>query len=92
LLAAGALFSIPLSARSSGRRLEAPVVEDQELNATERSLSGVATIAAGEREIGEQLGAWLSRMDPPASPIVQRARNDERPGARVGRVQAPIRT
>ena len=41
-------------------RLEAPVVEDEQLHAAECTLdAGIATIAAGEREIGEQLGNAL---------------------------------
>ena len=38
-------------------RFEAPVVEDEEIDATERAQeAGVAAVAAGERELGEQLG------------------------------------
>jgi hypothetical protein len=41
-------------------RLEPPVVEDKQLHAAECALdAGIATIAAGEREIGEQLGNAL---------------------------------
>ena len=41
-------------------RLEAPVVEDEELHAAEGAQdAGIATVAAGEREIGEQLGDAL---------------------------------
>jgi len=40
--------------------LETPVVENEQLNAAERPLDAcIATIAAGEREIGEQLGNAL---------------------------------
>jgi hypothetical protein len=40
--------------------LETPVVEDEQLHAAERPLdAGIATIAAGEREFGEQLGNAL---------------------------------
>jgi hypothetical protein len=40
--------------------LEPPVVEDEQLHAAERPLdAGIATVAAGEREIGEQLGNAL---------------------------------
>ena len=40
--------------------LETPVVEDEQLHAAERPLdAGIATVAAGEREIGEQLGNAL---------------------------------
>jgi hypothetical protein len=47
-------------ARGSVERLEPPVVEDEELHATERALdAGIATIAAGEREVSEQLGNAL---------------------------------
>ena len=41
-------------------RLEAPVVEDEQLDAAERPHEpGIAAVAAGEREIGEQLGDAL---------------------------------
>jgi hypothetical protein len=41
-------------------RLEPPVVEDQQLRAAERALdAGIATIAAGEREVSEELGNTL---------------------------------
>jgi len=41
-------------------RLESPVVKDEQLHAAERALdAGIATVAAGEREIGEQLGNAL---------------------------------
>jgi hypothetical protein len=44
-------------ARGDVERLEPPVVEDEELYSAERPLdAGTATIAAGEREISEQLG------------------------------------
>jgi hypothetical protein len=40
--------------------LETPVVEDEQLYAAERSLdAGIAAIAAGEREVGEQFGNAL---------------------------------
>jgi hypothetical protein len=40
--------------------LEAPVVEDEQLYAAERALNErIATVAADEREIGEQLGNAL---------------------------------
>jgi hypothetical protein len=40
--------------------LEPPVIEDEELHATERALdAGIAAIAAGEREVSEQLGNAL---------------------------------
>jgi hypothetical protein len=40
--------------------LETPVVEDEQLHAAERPLdAGIATIAGGEREVGEQLGNAL---------------------------------
>ena len=41
-------------------RLETPIVEDEQLHAAERPQdAGVATIAAGEREVGEELGDAL---------------------------------
>jgi hypothetical protein len=41
--------------RSGVERFEPPVVEDEQLHATERPQdAGVAAIAAGKREIGEQ--------------------------------------
>jgi hypothetical protein len=41
-------------------RLETPIVEDEQLDAAEGSHdAGVTAIAAGEREIGEQLGNAL---------------------------------
>src|SRR5499427_5286408 len=47
-------------ARGGIERLEPPVVEDEQLHAAERPLdAGIATVAAGEREIGEQLGNAL---------------------------------
>jgi hypothetical protein len=46
--------------RGGVERLEAPVVEDEELDAAERPLdSGVAAVAAGECEVGKQLGDAL---------------------------------
>jgi hypothetical protein len=46
--------------RSGIERLEPPVVEDEQLHAAERPLdTGIATVAAGEREVGEQLGNAL---------------------------------
>jgi len=40
--------------------LETPVVEDEQLYAAERALdAGIAAIAAGEREVGEELGNAL---------------------------------
>jgi len=46
--------------RGGIERLEPPVVEDEQLHAAERALdAGIATVAAGEREIGEQLGNAL---------------------------------
>ena len=42
------------------KRIEPPVVEDEQLHAAERALdAGVATVAPGEGEIGEQLGNAL---------------------------------
>ena len=44
----------------SVERLETPVIEDKELHAAERPLDAeIAAIAAGEREIGKQLGDAL---------------------------------
>jgi hypothetical protein len=41
-------------------RLESPVVEDEELDAAERAGdAGIAAIAAGERQLAEQLGDAL---------------------------------
>jgi len=41
-------------------RLEPPVVEDEQLHAAERALdAGIATVAAGERKVGEELGNAL---------------------------------
>ena len=41
-------------------RLETPVVEDEQLHAAERPLdAGIAAIAAGKGEVGEQLGNAL---------------------------------
>jgi hypothetical protein len=41
-------------------RFEPPIVEDQQLHAAERPQdAGVAAVAAGEREIGEELGDSL---------------------------------
>ena len=41
-------------------RFEAPIVEDEQLDAAERPHeAGIAAVAAGEREIGEQLGNAL---------------------------------
>jgi len=41
-------------------RFEAPIIEDEELNAGEAAQDpGIAAVAAGERELGEQLGAAL---------------------------------
>jgi hypothetical protein len=53
-------------------RFEAPIVEDQELDTGETAQdAGIAAIAAGERELGEELGnplvesrAWLAREGP----------------------------
>jgi hypothetical protein len=43
--------------RGGVERLEAPVLEDQQLHASERARdAGIAPVAAGEREVGEQLG------------------------------------
>ena len=48
--------------RSGIERLEAPVVEDEQLHVAERPLdAGISTVAAGEREIGEQLGECVGR-------------------------------
>jgi len=52
--------------------LETPVVEDEQLYAAERALdAGIAAIAAGEREVGEELAArrrlWSTgRPSPPS--------------------------
>ena len=47
-------------ARGGVEGLETPVIEDEQLHAAERPLdAGIATVAAGEREIGEQLGNAL---------------------------------
>ena len=41
-------------------RFESPIVEDEQLHAAERPQdAGIAAVAAGEREIGEQLGNAL---------------------------------
>ena len=46
--------------RGGVERLEAPIVKDEELHATERALDAcIAAIAAGEREVSEQLGDAL---------------------------------
>lgn len=46
--------------RERVERLETPVIENEELDAAERALEpGVATIAPGEREAGEELGDAL---------------------------------
>ena len=46
--------------RGGVERLKTPVVEDEQLYAAERALdAGVATVAAGKRELGEQLGNAL---------------------------------
>src|SRR5512133_3595260 len=38
------------------QRFEAPIVEDEELDAGETQNAGIATVTAGERELGEELG------------------------------------
>jgi hypothetical protein len=46
--------------RGGVERLETPVVEHEQLHTAERPLdAGIAGIAAGEREVGEQLGNAL---------------------------------
>ena len=47
-------------ARGGIERLKTPIVEDEQLHATEGTQdAGIAAIAAGEREIGKQLGKAL---------------------------------
>ncbi|SRR6266852_4972283 len=44
----------------AGERDEPPIVEDEELDARERlEQASIASVAAGEREVGEQLGKAL---------------------------------
>ena len=53
---------MPVAAHALARieRFEAPIIEDEELNAGEAAQDpGIAAVAAGERELGEQLGAAL---------------------------------
>ena len=46
--------------RGGVERLEPPVVEDEQLHAAERALdAGIAAVAAGKCEVGEQLGNAL---------------------------------
>jgi hypothetical protein len=48
---------VEVTTGSSIERFEAPIVEDQELDAGEAAQdAGIAAIAAGERELSEQLG------------------------------------
>ena len=47
-------------ASGSVERFKAPIVEDQQLDAAERAQdAGITTVAAGEREVGEELGRAL---------------------------------
>ena len=51
---------VEIVAGAGVERLEPPVVEDEELDAGEGSHdAGIASVAAGQREIGEQLGDAL---------------------------------
>jgi hypothetical protein len=46
-------------------RFEAPIIEDEELNAGEAAQDpGIAAVAAGERELGQQLGDPLIENRP----------------------------
>src|SRR5207253_9408809 len=48
---------VEVTTRAGVERFEAPIVEDQELDAGKAAQDpGIAAIAAGERELGEELG------------------------------------
>src|ERR1700732_3333610 len=48
---------VEVTAGTSVERFEAPIVEDEELNAGEAAQdAGIAAVTAGEREFGEELG------------------------------------
>ena len=51
---------VEIAASAGVERFEAPIVEDEELGAAEAAHdAGIAAVAAGQREIGEQLGDAL---------------------------------
>lgn len=51
---------VEITARATVERLEAPIIEDEKLDAVEAAHdAGVAAVAVGQREIGEELGNAL---------------------------------